>query len=156
MEWFFKPKVQLGLWVNFIFVMFTLVASPARETAHWRWRPASIYDPPAVPYAPPPPPMELGRAATTESNGQLNVFLTKDLTLVKKTGHGLVLSPSFTTRARPVEPPRAVTLRFTIFSEENDCPGACMLVINADGSHVWESAAKGTFSTNWTREKIPG
>jgi hypothetical protein len=30
-----------------------------------------------------------------------------------------------------------------------------MLVINADGSRLWESAANGTFSTGWTRNKVP-
>jgi hypothetical protein len=157
MEWLFKPKVQLGLLVNFAFIMFTLVSSSARVAAPARLRPAATYyDPPAVPYAPLPPPAVPSSSATTESDGRLNVFLNNDLTLVKKAGRTLVLSPSFITRGRPPEPPPAVTLRFTIFADKDACPGACMLVINADASHVWESAAKGTFSTGWTREKIPG
>lgn len=156
MEWFFKPKVQLGLWVNFAFVMFTLLASPALEVATGRLRPASLYDPPAVPYAPLPLPALPSGATATESDGRLNVSLNQDLTLVNKKGRTLVLSPSFNTRARPVELPTEMTLRFTIFSEEGGCPGACMLVVNADGSRVLESAAGGTFSTGWTREKIPG
>lgn len=157
MEWLFKPKVQLGLLVNFAFVMFTLVSSLAGAPRQTLWRSAAFYDPPpAIPYAPLPPPTTPSSATAVESGGQLNVFLNNDLTLVRKTGRTLVLSPSFITRARPAEPPPAVTLRFTIFSNKDACPGACILVINADGSHVLESAAKGTFSTGWTREKVPG
>src|ERR1044072_1596106 len=155
MEWLFRPKVQLGLLVNFAFIMFTLVSS-AGGRAHTRWRPAAIYDPPAIPYAPLPPPAAPSGVAVAESGGQLNVFLNNDLTLVRKSGRTLVLSPSFITRTRPAEQPSVVTLRFTIFSDKDACPGACMLVINADGAHVWESAARGTFSTGWTRERIPG
>lgn len=155
MEWLYNPKVKVGLFVNLAFVMFTLFSplagSPASGVGGCL---ATVDDPPPVPYAPPTMP---GSAATTESDGLLNVFLTKDLILVKRPERSLVLSPSFTTRARTPEPPSAVTLRFTLFSDdEASCPGACMLVVNADGTRVWESAASGTFSTGWTREEIPG
>lgn len=161
-EWLFKPKVQLGLLVNFAFIMFTLVSSFAGAPPYERERSVVVDAPTVVPYAPlPPPAITSSVVATVEPNGklkggQLNVSLDNDLTLVKKSGRILQLSPSFITRARPVEPPANVTLRFTIFSDEEACPDACMLVINGDGSHLWESAASGTFSTGWKREKVPG
>lgn len=164
-EWLFKPKVQLALLVNFAFVMFTLVSSLAGPPPNERWRPAAIYDPPpavpyppppTVPYAPLPPPATPSSAAVTELGGLINISLNNDLTLVKKADRTLLFSPSFITRPRPTEPPANVTLRFTIFSDKNACPGVCWLVINADGSHVWESAAKGTFSTDWTHKRVPG
>lgn len=154
-EWLFRPKVQLGLLVNFAFVMFTLVSSLTDV-------PPGVggclpYASPAIPYAPLPPPAEQSIVAAVESGGRLNVFLNNDLTLVKKKGRTLVLSPSFNTSARPVEPPANVTLSFMIFSgsAKEACPDACMLVINADGSRVLERAASGTFSKGWTHEKIP-
>lgn len=155
-EWLFKPKVQLGLLVNFAFVMFTLVSSFAGVPPSERESSVVVDLSPAVPYAPLPPPAMPSSVAAVELGGQLNVSLDNDLTLVKKINRALVLSPSFVTRARPVEPPANVTLRFTIFSDEEACPDACMLVINADGSRVFESAASGTFSTGWKREKVPG
>src|SRR5215212_10713034 len=115
MEWLFKPKVQLGLLVNFAFVMFTLVSSLAGSPTPERWHPAATYDAPAIPYAPLPPPATLSIATVTESGGLLNVSLNNDLTLVKKTGRTLLLSPSFTMSGRAAGQPSAVTLRFTIF-----------------------------------------
>ncbi|HKG13324.1 MAG TPA: hypothetical protein VKB12_08290 [Pyrinomonadaceae bacterium] len=153
MEWLFKPKVLLGLLVNFAFVIFTLVSSSGERTALGRRRmPVVDTDSRTIPYA---PPAATGKVTVLESDGRVSVFLTNDLTLVKKPDRTLVFAPSFSKGARPAEPPPTVTLRFTIFSGEEACPGACMLIINADGSHVWESAANGTFSTGWTREKVP-
>ncbi|HYY98386.1 MAG TPA: hypothetical protein VE642_07345, partial [Pyrinomonadaceae bacterium] len=59
MEWFFKPKVQLGLWVNFIFVMFTLVSSSAAGGHVYERRSTLVPPPPAnqpLQYIPLPPP----------------------------------------------------------------------------------------------------
>ena len=154
MNWFFRPKVQLGLFVNLVFVIFTLFSSADGGRPRVRVHPDAPA-PVAVPYAPPPPPAAPSRAYVVESGGRVNVLLTDDLTLVKKPGRTLVLSPSFAASTSPTGPPPAVTLRFIIFSDEDACTGACMFVINADGAHVWESAARGTFSTGWTRAKIP-
>ena len=157
MDWFFRPKVQLGLFVNLIFVVFTVV-SPIFGERH-----GSLYisravesEPPPMPHVSLPPPAPLSKITAVESGGLVSVSLTNDMTLVREPGRTLVFAPSFSTRARPAaELPSTVTLRFTIFSGEEACPDACMLVINADGSRVWESAANGTFSTDWTRVKVP-
>src|SRR5919112_2955430 len=156
MDWFFRPRVQLGLFVNLVFVLFTLFSSADAGRPRVRVytdapEPAAA----AVPYAPLPPPAAPSRANVVESGGQINVLLSNDLTLVKKPGRTLILSPFFSAGTRSSGPPLTVTLSFIIFSEKETCPGACMLVINADGAHVWESAASGTFSTGWTREKVP-
>lgn len=158
MEWLFKPKVQLGILINFTFVMFTLVSSSAGERIPLgRWRmPAAAAESRTIPYAPLPPPAAPSKVTVIEYRGGANVFLTDDLTLVRKPGRTLVFAPSFSVSTRPLELPRTVTLRFTVFfSGKEACPGACMLLINADGSHLWESAASGTFSTGWTRETVP-
>jgi hypothetical protein len=156
MHWLFKPKVQLGLFVNFVFILFTCVTSTHSERPH-AYSFTTTVPAPVVPYAPPPPPPAAPSGATVVDlgGGRANVLLTKDLTLVKKPGRTLLLSPSFNIDTWPAEPPTTVTLSFIIFSDEEACPGACMLVIDADGSHVWESAAAGTFSTGWTRVKNP-
>src|ERR1051325_10489533 len=131
MEWLFRPKVQLGLLVNFIFIMFTVVSSTADKGATVRPRyVAPEPEPLAVPYAPLPPPAAPSGATAVESGGQFHVFLTNDLTLVKNPGRTLIFAPSFSARARPAEPPLKVTLRFMILSEKEACPGACTLVIN--------------------------
>ncbi len=156
MDWFFRPKVQLALLVNLLFVVFTLVSSSTGERLHERWRPSVIDDPPPAPRVPLPPPAAPGKVTVIESGGLVSVSLTDDLPLVRKPGRTLVFAPSFTARSHPAELPSTVTLRFTIFSGKKEtCPDACMLVIKADGSRVWESAANGTFPTDWTRNRVP-
>lgn len=156
MEWFYNSKVQFALWVNLFFVLYTLMApvSPDRRGVYA----TSLYGTSACPFpfAPLPPPAAPPKSAVVDlGGGRANVLLTKDLTLVNKPGRTLVFSPSFGVSTLHPEPPDAVTLRFMIFTEKEACPGSCMLVVNADGTHVWESPANGTFSTGWTREKAP-
>jgi hypothetical protein len=158
MDWFFRPKVQLGLFVNLIFVVFTIVSPIFGEHRRSVYIARTVeYDPPLISHAPLPPRPAPSKITSVESDGQVSVSLRDDLTLVRKPDRTLVFAPSFSARARPAaELPSTVTLRFTIFSSgEEACPDACMLVINADGARVWESAANGTFSTGWTRNKVP-
>lgn len=158
MEWFYKPKVQFGIWVNLVFVLFTL-ASPAPRVRHpdygddYSVSPAA--SPAAVPYAPPPAPPN--KVSVVDAGGRINVFLNSDLTLVRKPGHTLVFAPTITfDTSYPDAPPAKVVLRFTIFSQEKEaCPGSCLLVVNADGERVVESAAGGASAPEWTHEKVP-
>lgn len=157
MRWLLKPKILLGLFVNFVFVLFTCVTS-VTSTHSERPRPYAFKTtiPAPVPYAPLPPPAAPSGATVVDlGGGRATVSLSKDMTLVRKPGRTLLFSPSLNISTRPAEPPTTVTLSFIIFSDKEACPGACMLVINADGSHVLESAAAGTFSTGWTRVKNP-
>src|SRR5205085_10106077 len=111
MEWFFKPKVMLGLLVNYIFIMLTLFY-PTFERTHPVPQYASIQpDPVLVPYAPLPPPAAPSTVTVEDSGGQVNVSLSNELTLVKKPGRTLVFSPSVNARTRPAQPPHAVNLR---------------------------------------------
>lgn len=156
MEWLFKPRVQVGLLVNLAFVIFTLVSSHVGAPTPVRWHPTFIDDSSAASYAPLPPPSAPSRAVTSESGGRLNVSLDNGLTLVRRPGYTLIFSPYMDAPNPPAEPPPLVTMRFITFSEDEDedCPGACMLVINADGKRVLESATTGTFSSGWKRDKI--
>jgi hypothetical protein len=159
MHCLFKPKVQLGLFVNLVFVLFTCATyTPLHHGRTYVDVGTSALKPmpPSVPYAPLPPPAAPSKSTVVDlGGGRANVMLTQDMTLVKKPGRTLVFSPSFNVSTLHAEQPSTVTLRFIIFSEKEACPGACMLVINADGSRVWESAADGTSSTDWTRVKNP-
>jgi hypothetical protein len=159
MEWFYKPKVQLGLWVNFIFVIFTMASPPTPVRSAVNRLPyagdrSRSYEPPSVPYAPLPPASAPGKATVVNSGGRVSVFLNNDLTLVKKTGRTLVFSPSFSSGTSANDPPLTVMFRFIIFSDkEQACPGNCILNINADGYTVWTTVGEGP--SGWTREKIP-
>jgi hypothetical protein len=160
MDWLFKPKVQLGLFVNLVFVLFTCAThTPGRHQYTYIDVETGALKPmpPSVPHAPLPPPAAPSKSTVVDlGGGRANVLLTKDLTLVKKPGRTLVFSPSFNVSTLHAEPPEAVTLSFIIFSDKEEaCPGACMLVFNADGTRVWESAANGTSSAGWTRVKNP-
>lgn len=162
-EWFYRPRVQFGFWVNLVFILYTVVSSAqdcARPSDYEFSERARAYEAAtgaaAVPYAPLPPPAPPSRVSVAESGGRINVSLNKDLTLVKKTNRTLMLSPSVSFEPRPEAPPATVTLRFTLFSPGGDaCPGACMLVVNADGARVIESAANGAQSSGWTRASVP-
>jgi hypothetical protein len=164
MEWFYKPKVQLGVWVNLIFIIFTMASPSARvrmdgfHVHERRVERAGINETPPVPYAPLPPNSAPSRVTVSNAAGRLNVFLNNDLTLVKKPGRTLLLSPSFTVDTRAGGQSPVVTLRFILLtnSDNEACPGACMFVVNADGLRLYESAAGGDSSNGWTREKIPG
>ncbi|HVF43069.1 MAG TPA: hypothetical protein VM936_08665 [Pyrinomonadaceae bacterium] len=156
MEWLFKPKVQLGLLVNFAFVMFTVVSSLAGANAPPRWRPAVLGELPAPVPVKVLPPLSSGKVLTYDENGRTQVSLYHDLTLVKKADFTLTLSPSFSARTNPLRDLSAVTLRFIRFAREDPrCPGECPLVIDADGARVWPARGR-TSPAQWQREDVPG
>ena len=152
MEWIFKPKVQLGLWVNFAFVMFTLVSSSVGGRANGgvvvdvrrgldavesRASHAGTADN-AFRYVSLPPRLGPSQAVADHyaDTWQIVVHTTHDLTLVKKDGRTLTLSPSFYVNGDTIVPPRNVTLRF-----RSDSPASkrfyadvCELEIMAEGA----------------------
>src|SRR2546423_1328255 len=139
MSWFFKPKVQLGLWVNFVFVVFTIVSSTFGEHTHGYGRPyVSTLDPSAahkpLPYVSLPPPSGPTKATSYSASdfGETDVYLENDLTLIRRPGHTLLLSPTCAVHSKG-ETPYSVLLRFVSFSDARYFAYDSSLVITADG-----------------------
>jgi hypothetical protein len=164
MHWLSNPKVKLALLVNGLyFLSFYTPSSPhnarphffaqAREEVSRRRAPVGLPD-----YVPLPPPSAPGRAAAYESGGMLHVSLSKDLTLVKRPGRTLLLSPSFSAPAYPPGEPEFVRFNFILYSDEETCPADCPLTITADGETLWTiaKAEDPRFNTyGWRRERVP-
>jgi hypothetical protein len=146
MEWLFKPKVQLGLFVNFIFVMFTLVSSGASGGNAYERRFTYVPPPPPanqpLPYIPLPPPAGPSKATSylDESTGELNVYLENDMSLIRRPGFLLLLSPICTVQ-RGADAPRSVLLRFISYSETQDFTYDHSLTITADGVQAWPATS---------------
>lgn len=136
MEWLFKPKVQLGLFLNFIFVMFTLVTSTAGGNAHTGYLPLPSSSAPEK--FVPPPPAEMPKVASYyfDSTGDLNVYLDNDMSLVRRPRFVLLLSPLCSVNGNE-EKPRSVLLRFTSFSSAQIFDYNDSLTIRADGAQIW-------------------
>jgi len=141
MEWLFKPKVQLGLFVNFAFVMFTLISSSAGAGTNVRHVPvAERREPAAAPaeaafrYVPLPPRLGPSQAASfrDQRTGQIIVYATREFTLVKKDGRALTLWPIFYATGPSITPPRKVLLRFTSTAPARFYSDECELEINAE------------------------
>jgi hypothetical protein len=164
MSWLSNPKVKLALYVNGLyFLSFYMPPSPhkdrphffaqAREQAARRPAPAGLPD-----YVPLPPPSAPSRATAYESGGLLHVSLSKDLTLVKRRGRTLLLSPSFSARSYPPNEPDFVRLNFIVYADKETCPGDCPLTITADGATLWPftEAPDPRFNTyTLRRESVP-
>lgn len=159
MDWFFKPKVQLGLLVNYVFVVWAL-CYPVFERAHAA-PPFITFESNSaqtIPYAPLPPPTGPSRANSFTSGGRTYVSLNNDLTLIKRPGLTLTLYPVFNTRTQPLTETSPIRLTFARFSNGQTCPGNCPLVINTDGVRVWPRPDPNSVhlpSTNWTRSNVP-
>jgi hypothetical protein len=162
MEWLFKPKVQLGLFVNFIFIMFTLVSSAAGEYTY-DYRSATtepMYRPNnRTPiYVPLPPPTGPSKATSylDKSSGELNVYLENDIDLIRRPGFLLLLSPTLTVLDTG-EAPRSVLLRFVAFSGAQYFSYDHSLTITADDRQVWPALRSdgGELRQGWSEEKVP-
>lgn len=151
MEWLFKPKVQLGLFVNFAFVMFTLVSSgayvrrvPVAERHDFavaeRSEPAAPAEA-AFRYVPLPPRPGPSQAASfrDQNTGQISVYATREFTLVKKDGRALTLWPIFYVTGPSITPPRKVLLRFTSTAPARFYSDECDLDINAEAGATFSA-----------------
>ncbi len=161
MHWLRSPKVRLGLIVNALyFVSLFTPAQPHRRPRFYERlaerrteSAAAAHTLPA--YAPLPPPAGPSKAETNYSSGQLNIYLSNDLTLVKRPGHTLLLSPLMT--ARPGEPvaPNSILLRFVSFSSavyyDDDTP----MVITADGTEMWRYGSTGEVDDMPSHARVP-
>lgn len=162
MKWLSKPKVKLALYVNGLyFLSFYAPLSPPdtppRFFAHAREKVARRAAPAGQPdYVPLPPPAPPSRAAAYESGGMLHVSLSKDLTLVKRPGRTLLLSPFFSARAYPPDAPDFVRLKFILYADKETCPTHCPLTITADGVTMLPLTAADDPRFNvWRRESLP-
>lgn len=175
MSWFSSPKVRLALIVNGLYFISILTPTTPytrpRLFAHARESRAerAVRRAYAVPPAPQPdyvslPPLAApSHASVFESGSLLQVSLNNDLTLVKRPGRKLLLSPSFSVRKHPpeeqnFEEPDYVLLNFLIYADGETCPSDCPLTIAADDKVVWPNYARvGTpaYLSSLERERIP-
>jgi hypothetical protein len=160
MEWLFKPKVQLGLFVNFIFIIFTLVSSVAGGRTYER-RVTYVPSPPAsqpLPYIPLPPPTRPSKATSflDKATGELNVYLDSDMSLIRRPGFVLLLSPTCTVQGKG-EAPGSVLLRFISFSGAQYFAYDDSLTITADDVQVWPAVSQDAGPSLYPRsyEKVP-
>lgn len=140
MSWLSSPKVRLGLLVNGLYFLSLLAPTPQSDTralGRYYARARGSGRPPA--YAALPPATGPSKATTFRGAGtnQVEVYLTKDLTLVNKPGHSLLLSPIYTAGADGAEPPATVMLRFVSFSRGQFYDDESPLHIIADGEYKW-------------------
>jgi hypothetical protein len=155
MHWLSHPKVRLGLVVNMLY--FLSLSAPTAQ--HTRARPfARTYErtseqpdarlrvngPPE--FAPLPPssaePMKAESHYWKESD-QLDVYLTRELLLIRRYNHTLLMSPSFTTNVLNPGRPRSVLMYFTAFSYEQNYDRDSPFVITADGDVLWRYGSRG-------------
>jgi hypothetical protein len=159
MDWLFKPKVQLGLFVNFVFIMFTLVSSAAGEHGY------NLQVVPLEPLTRPnngtpiyvalPPPTGPSRATSylDRTSGEINVYLDNDIDLIRRPGFLLLLSPTFTVSSTG-EVPRSVLLRFVSFSGAQYFSYNNKLMLTTDGRQVWPAEGSELWH-GWSEEKVP-
>lgn len=147
MNWLSNSKVRLGLIVNGLYFLSLALpsATPSgvpnarglngRAAASARLRAAATAPdyPTLLAQAGPQ------KAATHywKDSDQLDIYLSRELTLVRRRGHTLLLSPTFTARILNSQPPRSVLLYFTAFSHEQTYDRNSPFVIKADGTELW-------------------
>lgn len=150
MHWLSNPRVRLGLIVNSLYLLSLFTPSPqytrARPFARTYEQPAERLRAKGAPEFAPLPPATGNPETEThywKASDQLDVYLTRELLLVRRYNHTLLLSPSFTTKAAPPERPRSVRLNFTSFSHEQTYDKNSPFVITADGVALWGYGSHG-------------
>jgi hypothetical protein len=150
MHWLSNPKVRLGLIVNIVYFLSVFMPSPqytrARPFAPAYERPAERLRSKGAPEFAPLPPMKGPLEAEThywQASDQLDIYLTRELLLVRRYDHTLLLSPSLTTKSANPERPSSVLLHFTSFSHEQTFDKNSPFVITADGVALWRYGSHG-------------
>ena len=143
MRWLSSSKVRLGLVINVLYLLSLAVPSPhsnalphSRSSARPPARLRSVNPPDYAPLTSQTQPLQ-AETHYWKHSGQLDVYLTRELTLVRERGHTLLLSPSFNTQALSPERPRTVHMFFTAFSHEQYYDRDTRFVITADGEELW-------------------
>jgi hypothetical protein len=162
MDWFFRPKVQLGLFVNIIFVIFTIVSPIFNE------RRASVYIAHTVESEPPPPPAPqvylpprkyLTQAtATFDGANEVNVYTKDDLTLLNESGRKLTLSPIYTVRGGGIKAPRTVLLRIYSYMSGSAAtlPDEVEVEVKGERGNFWAVAPVAHDTTSVGDTKVEG
>ena len=88
-----------------------------------------------------------------KASDQLDVYLTRELLLVRRHDHALLLSPSFSTRILNHERPRSILLHFTSFSHEQVYDRNSPFVVIADGAELWRYGWRGPGDATPTAER---
>lgn len=158
MQWLSNPKVRLALIVNGLYFisLFTPTQPHTRPRLFSRTfenTEARAWPKKAPVYATLPPASRPSKAATWVNSGldQLDVYLDEDLTLVKRPGHRLLLSPTFTTKASNPEAPDTILLRFVSHSAVETFSDTSSLTIWANGEYIWDNEPGGRYGTNAVR-----
>lgn len=162
MNWLSSPKVRLALIVNGLyFISLVIAPSPRHERPHFFDQArASLTERPALRrmpvFATLPPPSVPPKATThiVKEWNQLNVYLTNDLTLVKRPGHRLLFSPTFTTSATNPEAPETILLRFISYSKQQMFSEASLLSIKADGDYKVKEGEDGQYLARAARYSV--
>ena len=149
MSWHSSPKVRLALIVNGLyFISLVTPTTPhtrprffARAGERFDARASAKTPPTYAPLAPPASTPSKAAVNYVKDFDQLDVFLTNDLTLVRKPGHVLMFSPTFTTRLSVPGQPRSVLMRFVSFSDQQFYTERTPLLISADGAYEWNDTA---------------
>jgi hypothetical protein len=170
MEWFFRPKVQLGLFVNLIFVIFTIVSPIFGEHSRSLYvaravesysRPISVIEtnsrPVSYVYLPPRKfPPQATFAFGPPNGGEVSVYPKEDLTLLDKSGRRLTLSPVFATvRGRA---PRQVLLRIYSYTTSRPAtlPDEVEVEVKAERGNFWAVANVAHDTTSVGDTKVEG
>jgi hypothetical protein len=161
MDWFFRPKVQLGLFVNFIFVVFTVVSPIFGERIIVDVRPRAIKsEMPPVSYVNLPPRKLRPQATSFFDSGinQVSVSPKDDLTFSNKSGGKLTLSPIFSVSGSAIRAPREVLLRIYSFTRASAdaLPDECEVEVKSDGGNFWASAKVAHDTTSVGDTKVEG
>ena len=153
-NWLSSSKVRLGLLINGLyFISLAFPSSPppyarARTSAHtYEKRAERLRSKKAPAYAPLTTTTVSGLSVAEthywREQDQLDVYLTNDLTLVRRRGHTLLLSPTYATKVLKPGRPHSVLLRFVSFSHEQFFDRNSPFVITADGVERWRYGARG-------------
>jgi hypothetical protein len=161
MEWFFRPKVQLGLFVNLIFVVFTVVSPIFGEHR------SSVYiartvesEPPPTPkvYLPPRKFLPQATSAFDPDMNQVSVYTKNDLTIMNKPGGKLTLSPIFFVGGSAIKAPRQVLLRVYSFTTARAAtlPDEVEVEIKGERGNFWAIATVAHDTTSVGDTKVEG
>lgn len=164
MSWLSSPKVRLALIVNGLYFISILMPTTPHTRPRLFARPYETRDArgaskrtPVFVHLPPPSGPSKATTYANEESDHLDVYLTNDLILVRRPGHQLLFSPTFTTRVSNPAAPNTVLLRFISNSDEQMFSSTTPLMISADGVEKWddtEDNGSNLYRTNNGRHSI--
>jgi hypothetical protein len=151
MHWLSSPRVRLGLIVNGLYFLSLFSPSPSYTRAKLY---ARAYESPAgrlrskgspgyAPLLPQTGPLKAETRYLYDSQ-QLEVYLTREIVLVRRRDHTLLLSPTYAMSRLPYSKQTLpVLLHFSSFSHEQLFDRDSSFVITADGVELWRYGRRG-------------